>query len=162
MKKTEEHQFFLVFSCHWGRFGGYSYTWIFFNIYLSTIYSISYMVRYTKKQKCVPPNITRSTKLWDAQRSSELTFRSKDFVPESLFFPVLKKAESNFLILVSLGGTIMVCTGEKFLKIHLFFKTHLFCKLLTNETNFPLCTFKEKLLQDASSMHLLKICMNHP
>ena len=39
---------------------------------------------------CVPPNVTRSTKLRGAKRSTELGFSSTDFrVPENLIFPAL-------------------------------------------------------------------------
>ena len=59
MKTPEERQCFLMSPYQWDRSGGYSCTWICFNIYLSIIYFIWYMMRWT----CVPPNITWSTKI---------------------------------------------------------------------------------------------------
>ena len=76
--------------CQWDRSGGYSCTWICLNIYLSIIYFIWYTARYTMTRTCVPPDVTRSTKLRGAQRSPKLTFRSMDFrVPENLIFQAL-------------------------------------------------------------------------
>ena len=90
MKTPEERQCFFISPCQWGCFGGCSCTWISFNIYLSIIYFISYMARYTTRQTRVPPNVTRSTELREAQRYPELAFRGKDFhVPAKLIFPAL-------------------------------------------------------------------------
>ena len=46
--------------------------------------------RYTMRQTCVPPNITRRTKLQGVQHSPKLVFKSMDFsVPENLIFVAL-------------------------------------------------------------------------
>ena len=90
MKTSEEHQYFLMSPCQWGCSDWYSCTWIWFNIYLPVIYFIWYTVRYTMRQTGVTTNVTRSTKLWGAQCSPELSFRSTGFcVPENLLFPAL-------------------------------------------------------------------------
>ena len=90
LKTPKECQCFLMPSCQWGLSGGYSSTWICFNIYLSIIYFICYTARYMMRQTRVPPNITRSTKLWETKRSPELAFRNTNFcVPENLIFPAL-------------------------------------------------------------------------
>ena len=52
----------LMSPCQWGCSGGYSCTWICFNIYLSIINFIWYMARYMMRQTCVHPNTKRSTK----------------------------------------------------------------------------------------------------
>ena len=65
-------------------------TWICFSIYLSIIYFIWYMARYTMGWTCVPHSVTRSTKLQGSQCSPKLAFRSTDFlVPENLIFSAL-------------------------------------------------------------------------
>ena len=66
--------------------------------YLSSIiYFIWYVASYMIRQTCVPPNVTRSTKLWGVQRSPELAFRSTGFrVPENLIFPALYADEKLF------------------------------------------------------------------
>ena len=90
MKTPEERQCFLMSPCQWGHSGQYSRTWICFNIYLSIIYFIWYMARYTMKPTHVPPNIARSTKLQGAQCSRDLAFRRMNFcVPENLIFSAL-------------------------------------------------------------------------
>ena len=90
MKTPKESQSFLMSPCQWGCSGGYSCTWICFNIYLSIIYFIWYMVRYTMKRAHVISNVTRNTKLQGGQRSPELAFRSTDFrVLKNLIFPAL-------------------------------------------------------------------------
>ena len=90
VKTPEERQCFLMSSYQWGCSGGYSCMWICFNIYLSIICFIWCIVRYTMRQTCVPPNVTRSTKLGGTQRSLELAFRSTDFrVPKNLIFLAL-------------------------------------------------------------------------
>ena len=72
----------------WELSGAYSRTWVCFYIYLSTIYFIWHMARYKMRLTCVPPNVTRSTKLRGAQCSPELAFKNKDFcIPENLIFP---------------------------------------------------------------------------
>ena len=93
VKTAEERQCFLMSPCQWGRSSGYSCMWICFNIYLSIIYFIWCMVRYTMRRTHVPPNVTRSRILWGPQRSPELAFRSTDFcVAENLIFPALFSA----------------------------------------------------------------------
>ena len=77
MKTSEECQCFLMTPCQWGCSVRYSCTWISFNTYLSIIYFIWWTVRYTMRQTCVPPNILRSTKLWDTQHSPELAFEHR-------------------------------------------------------------------------------------
>ena len=80
----------LMSPCRWDHSGGYSCTWICFNIYLSKIYFIWCTERYTLKRIHVTLKVKRSTKLWGAQRSSELAFRSMGFcVPEDLILPAL-------------------------------------------------------------------------
>ena len=87
MKTLEERQCFLISSCQWGYSSEYSYTWNSFNIYLSIIYFVWYMVRYIMRQTCLPPNVTKSTKLGRTQCYPELAFRSKHIcIPENLNF----------------------------------------------------------------------------
>ena len=76
--------------CQWSHFGGYSCTWICFNIYLSIIYFIWCMMRYTMRWTRVPPNVTSSTKLWGAKHCFGLAFRTMDFcVLENLIITAL-------------------------------------------------------------------------
>ena len=90
MKTPEKRQCFLTPLCQQGLSGGYSCAWICFNIYLSIMYFMWWMLR-NMRWKCVPPNVTRSIKLWGAQCSPELAFRSMNFcLWENLIFPVLK------------------------------------------------------------------------
>ena len=89
MKISVEWQYFLMSRCWWDRSGGYSCTWICFNIYLSIIYFTWCRTRYTMRQTCVPPNVIGSIKLPGTQRSPELAFRKLEFcVPKNLHFPV--------------------------------------------------------------------------
>ena len=89
MKTLEKRQCFLMSLCQWDRSGGHSCTWICFNIYISITYFIWYTARYTMRRTHVPPNVTRSAKLRDAQRS-KLAFRDTDFrVQVNLIFPAL-------------------------------------------------------------------------
>ena len=67
-------------------------------LFLSIIYLIWYIVRYTMRSICTPPNVIKSTKLPGAQHSPELAFRSTDFhVPKNIIFPAL-----NFIVLLLL------------------------------------------------------------
>ena len=67
---------------------GYSYSWIFFSIYLCTTYFISLVTSYKMRQKCLPRKIRRSTKLRCVQHSPELFARSTNVsVLDSLIFP---------------------------------------------------------------------------
>ena len=48
----------------------------------------------------MPRNGARTTKLWGAQRSTKLAFRSADFVlPENLLFPALVNIGCNYVVL---------------------------------------------------------------
>ena len=77
--------------CQWSHSVVYSCTSIYFNIYLSIIYFTWCTTRYMIRQTCVPPNVTRSTKLWGTNHSLERAFRSMNFcVPENLIYLVLK------------------------------------------------------------------------
>ena len=68
----------------------YNCTWIYLNIFLSIVYFIWCMERYTVKQTLASHNVTRSTKLRGAQRAPELAFRSTEFhSTENLIFPAL-------------------------------------------------------------------------
>ena len=112
--------------CQWGRSGGYSCTWICFNICLSIIYFIWCTASYTMKQTCLPQNIKRSTKLRGAKRSPELTFRSMEFhIPENLIFPALWPLlfniyicdlffENNSIDIAEYadGNTLYVCSSD--------------------------------------------------
>ena len=98
MKKPEEQQCFLMSPCQLGHSGGYSCTWISFNIYLSIINFIWYPVRYIIRRTSTPPNVTRSTKLWGTQCFPDFAFRSTDLrVPENLIFPALLIRSMKFL-----------------------------------------------------------------
>ena len=84
------YKFLFMLYFHLFGFGGYSCTQISYKIYLSIIYFIWCTARYMMRQTRVPPNITKSTKLWDAQCSPELAYRSMEFcVPENLIFLAL-------------------------------------------------------------------------
>ena len=85
IKTPKERRCFLMSPYQWGRSGGYSCTWICFNIYLSIIYFIWCTASYTMRRTRVPSNVKKG-----AQRSSELAFRSTDFrVPENLTYLAL-------------------------------------------------------------------------
>ena len=59
----------------------------------------------------------------------------------------IKRAVSNFLVLISPGGTTTVCTGDKFLEIQvtrlakIWLSNTLFGNLLSKQTNFTLSIF---------------------
>ena len=84
MKIIEEHQCFLMSPFSMGLLW-----WMQLSLNLFQHFHFYwYMVRHTKRQTHVPPNVKRSTKLWGVQCSSESAFRSTDFyVPEKLIFP---------------------------------------------------------------------------
>ena len=66
-ENTRGTSMFVNVPSQWGLSSGYKYFWICFNIYLSIIYFIWYTARYTNTRWTrVPPNATRSTKLWGA------------------------------------------------------------------------------------------------
>ena len=108
MKKLEERQCFLMPSFKWGCSGRYSCTWICVNIYLSIICFIWYRARYTMRRTRVPPNVTRSTKLRDAQLSPELAFRSVDFLvyQKTEFFQPWWSVEQRRNWLKTRGGAL--------------------------------------------------------
>ena len=74
---------------------GYSWTWIYFNIYLCMVYFIWFMTSYTMRRTCVPCKIRRSPKLRGVRRSPE--FFARAFVyqkPKSLHPRVLAAREN--------------------------------------------------------------------
>ena len=87
---TRGTSMFLNVSMSMRSFWWNSCIWICFSIYTSIIYFIWYTARYMMRWTRAPRNVTGSTKLWRAQCSPELAFRSTDFrVPENLIFPAL-------------------------------------------------------------------------
>ena len=68
----------------------YSCTWIYLIIFLSIVYFLWRIARHSVRQTLVPHKVTRSTKLWGAQRAPEFALRSTEFrSPENLVFPAL-------------------------------------------------------------------------
>ena len=77
------------------------------------------------KGTCVPPNVTRSTKLQQAKHSAELLFRSMDFcVPENLIFLADSK-KFNVLILHLI--LVWIFLGMQLTLKNVFFTKNMHC-----------------------------------
>ena len=76
MKTSQERQCFFMSPCQWDHSSGYSCTWICFNIILHNLFHLVHGEVH-KRQTCVHPKLTRSTKLWGAQCSPDIAFRSR-------------------------------------------------------------------------------------
>ena len=92
----------------------WSFWWI--QLYVNYFQHLSFQIYViwhddTMRWTRVPPNVTRSTKLWGVQCSPEPAFRSTDFrVPAKLIFPALKIPEffQNFVFQKHLQFTIFI------------------------------------------------------
>ena len=84
-------------------------------IYLSIIYFIWCTTRYKMRRTRVPCKMTRSTKLWGAQRSPELGLRNMDFrAPENLIFPAL---QSFYLQTFLFFNPLMSCPLQELVEL---------------------------------------------